>query len=170
MTEPQPAPAIAATPKTSGLAIASLVTGLTCLSPLAIIFGHMSLSRIKKSGGAVTGSGLALAGTILGYVSLALNLLLVIPILVTGAKAWEKGANRSACIMNQRNVEQMIQSYANLKSLEEGASLDMEKIMADLEVEGISTTCPDGGELIISPIYLGSGESHSQCTVPDHQY
>ncbi|MES2980681.1 MAG: DUF4190 domain-containing protein [Verrucomicrobiota bacterium] len=57
-------------PKTSGLAIASLVTGLTCIAPLAIIFGHMAMSRIKKSAGELTGHGLALAGTILGYVGL----------------------------------------------------------------------------------------------------
>jgi hypothetical protein len=38
-------------PQTSGMAIASLVTSLTCLAPLAIIFGHMAMSRIKRSAG-----------------------------------------------------------------------------------------------------------------------
>jgi hypothetical protein len=36
-------------------------------SILAIIFGHIARSEIKKSNGKLTGDGLALAGLILGY-------------------------------------------------------------------------------------------------------
>lgn len=58
--------------RTSGLAIASFVLGLLGLcgigSLLAVIFGHCALSEIDKSGGAVTGRGLAVAGLVLGYV------------------------------------------------------------------------------------------------------
>lgn len=71
-----------AKPSTSGLAIASLICGLLglCASIItgipAIIMGHIGMSKIKKSNGTIGGYGLALTGTILGYVSL-----LLIPIL-----------------------------------------------------------------------------------------
>jgi hypothetical protein len=67
--------------KTSGLAITSFVLGvlgLCCpifLSLPAIICGHIARGNIKRSGGAEDGGGLALAGTILGYISLALGIL-----------------------------------------------------------------------------------------------
>lgn len=57
--------------KTSGKAIASLVLSLLWFygigSVLAIIFGHIARSDIKNSNGHLTGSGIALAGLILGY-------------------------------------------------------------------------------------------------------
>jgi type IV pilus assembly protein PilA len=61
--------------ETSGKAIASLICGLFIfafpLSILAIIFGHLSLSEIRKSGGRLQGRGLAIAGLVLGYGGLA---------------------------------------------------------------------------------------------------
>jgi hypothetical protein len=38
------------------------------LSILAIIFGHLSLSEIRKSAGRLKGEGMAIAGLVLGYV------------------------------------------------------------------------------------------------------
>ena len=63
---------------TSGLAISSLVfgiLGLSCLFVLggipAIFCGHIAQSRIKRSGGTLKGRGIATAGLIMGYMSLA---------------------------------------------------------------------------------------------------
>ena len=60
--------------KTSGKAITSLILSLLWLyglgSLLAIIFGHIARAEIKNSNGKLTGSGLALAGLIIGYISL----------------------------------------------------------------------------------------------------
>ncbi|MEI7914223.1 MAG: peptidylprolyl isomerase [Mycobacteriaceae bacterium] len=52
-------------PRTNALAIASLVCGFL-FAPLAIVFGHISLSQIKKSG--EDGRGLAIAGLVMGYI------------------------------------------------------------------------------------------------------
>jgi Domain of unknown function (DUF4190) len=53
------------TPKTNVLAIVAIILGFVV--PIGgIITGHIALSQIKKTGEA--GHGLALAGTILGYV------------------------------------------------------------------------------------------------------
>lgn len=63
--------------QTSAGAVWSLVLGIlsmVCLGPLAaipaIICGHTSRTKIRASGGRLTGDGMALAGLILGYVSL----------------------------------------------------------------------------------------------------
>src|SRR4051794_33883407 len=70
--------------QTDGGAIASMVLGIAsvvlCLSFLAgipaIIVGHLSLSRIKKSMGRLKGEGMALTGLILGYISLPFILII----------------------------------------------------------------------------------------------
>jgi hypothetical protein len=69
--------------RTSTNAIVSLIAGIAGWSLLpmlgsivAIIFGHIAKSEIKKSNGMVTGNGMATAGLILGYVSVALGICL----------------------------------------------------------------------------------------------
>ncbi len=67
-------------PKTSGLAIASLVCGITAWTILpifltaiaAVITGHMAKKEIRAGGGSISGNGMATAGLILGYVNIAL--------------------------------------------------------------------------------------------------
>lgn len=49
---------------TNGLAVASLICAFL-FAPLAIVFGHLSLSQIKRSG--EEGRGLAIAGLVMGY-------------------------------------------------------------------------------------------------------
>lgn len=68
--------------KNSGLAIASLVLGLLGLccpfflpSIAAIVCGHIARGKIKSSGGALEGAGLALAGLILGYLTVVLSVI-----------------------------------------------------------------------------------------------
>lgn len=76
MTDPVvPTPAPAAGRPTNVLAIISLVAAF--VFPLAgIITGHIALSQIKKTG--ENGRGLALAGTVLGYVFTILYIIIII--------------------------------------------------------------------------------------------
>jgi Domain of unknown function (DUF4190) len=74
---PGSTPAAPALTRTSGLAVASLVTGLFfwCLlvpGIVAIVLGYLALEQIDRSGGATTGRGMAVAGIILGWVGIAL--------------------------------------------------------------------------------------------------
>jgi hypothetical protein len=90
---PTPAPPYPTQPqfigysRTSGLAVASLVLGIVWVfwvgSVLAIVFGHVALSQIKRSYGALSGRGMAIAGLVLGYLGLA-TLALVIALAATG--------------------------------------------------------------------------------------
>ncbi len=71
---PQPTPSYGAPAQsggTNGLAVTSLILGILWVcwlgSVLAVIFGHVALSQIKKSGNVQGGKGLAVAGLVLGY-------------------------------------------------------------------------------------------------------
>lgn len=71
-------------PPTSTMAIISLIGGIAGWTILpflgsiaAIICGHIAKSEIKKSAGTVGGNGLATAGLVLGYLSIALGVCLI---------------------------------------------------------------------------------------------
>jgi peptidyl-prolyl cis-trans isomerase B (cyclophilin B) len=66
------------------LAVVSIASALTSIGAVAaIVTGHVALTQIKKSG--ESGRGLALAGTIIGYVTVALWVLGSIALAVAGA-------------------------------------------------------------------------------------
>ena len=74
--------------RTSGMAIASFVLGIVgiiswwmggfVISILAVIFGIIGLREVKRSPDQVTGYGLALAGFILGVVTLAISVIAMV--------------------------------------------------------------------------------------------
>lgn len=81
--------------ETSGLAIASMICGLLFFifpaAVLAVAFGHISSSQIRKSVGRLKGAGMSLAGMILGYAGIALAaIILIIAALVIPNLAHEK--------------------------------------------------------------------------------
>ncbi len=104
--------------RTGGLPIASLVLGIVsmlCIGPFtgipAIITGHMALGRIRRSGGAQKGQGLATAGLILGYVSLLwipIHAAMVLPALVR-AKARAQQIN---CMNNLHHIGSAYTTWA----------------------------------------------------------
>ena len=61
------------------MAIASLISAFL-FAPLGIVFGHMSLSQIKRSG--EDGRGLAVAGLVIGYVVTALTVITIVGVIV----------------------------------------------------------------------------------------
>ena len=73
------------------MAVAAMVCGIAgftcCFVPsiLGIIFGFVARSRIKKSNGALTGSGMALAGIICGFVGVGIFVAYVAVATISGA-------------------------------------------------------------------------------------
>jgi len=89
-------------PRTSGMAIASMVLGiagivaLSCCccgtgfvpSVLAVVFGHVALYQIRRAEGRLEGTSMAIAGLVCGYIGLVINLVaLVVAMLCLTASA-----------------------------------------------------------------------------------
>ena len=64
---------------TNGMAVAALVCSIL-VAPLGIVFGHISLSQIKRTG--EDGRGLAIAGLVIGYLVTALSVVVTVGIVV----------------------------------------------------------------------------------------
>jgi hypothetical protein len=96
--------------QTSGKAIASLVCGLFLfafpLSILAVIFGHLSVSEIRKSSGCLKGEGIAIAGLVLGHVGLAVIpvILIVAAIAIPNLLRARMAANESSAVASVRTA------------------------------------------------------------------
>ena len=58
-------------PKTSTMAVISLVSALLCIPFVSVILGHLARGEVRKSNGAISGAGIALAGLIIGYLQIA---------------------------------------------------------------------------------------------------
>ena len=86
---PVPPSAFAPAPRTAPIAIWSLVLailsffcGWLATAIPAVVCGHVARSKIRKSGGALSGMGIATAGLVLGYIALVLGVM-GIPLLVS---------------------------------------------------------------------------------------
>ncbi len=59
---------------TNALAVVSLVTGLLCFTFIPVIFGHIALGQIKRTGEG--GATMAIIGLVLGYAQIVAGILL----------------------------------------------------------------------------------------------
>jgi Domain of unknown function (DUF4190) len=99
---PPPPPVPQPTPRTAPTAVWSLVLAIlsfTCgwlvTAIPAMICGHVARSKIRKSGGALGGKGIATTGLILGYVALVLGAM-GIPLLVSMMQSERERLHRLA--------------------------------------------------------------------------
>ena len=100
-------------PRNDGKAIGSLICGVLSMTPFwilagipAIILGHISRSSIRKSMGRLKGEGMALAGLILGYISVALLpvVLIIAAIAIPSLLRSRQIANEATAVMNVRTI------------------------------------------------------------------
>ncbi len=135
---PPPPPAI---PQPLGpnapIAIWSLVLGILSFffcgfftAIPAIICGHIGRSTIRKSGGALGGSGMATAGLILGYVALVFYLLLIpafiIPMVVKErAMARERAKETREMVATEGNARVTVPGDWTVLELNKKASLQV---------------------------------------------
>jgi type IV pilus assembly protein PilA len=102
--------------ETSGKAIGSLITGIFGLffpaAVAAIILGHISRSEIRKSNGRLRGTGMALAGLILGYAGIAfVPFLIIAAIVIPNLLRARIAANESSAVASVRTINTAEISY-----------------------------------------------------------
>jgi competence protein ComGC len=163
--------------KTSPLAIWSLVLGilgvlllLVCIGPLfaipSVICGHIAHSRIKRSGGTLAGSGLALGGLITGYISIALSVFMIpmlMAIAVPNFVKARKTAQMNACINNLRQIDGAKQQWA-LENKKENTDTPTQSDVAYYLRDKQFPACLAGGVYTINAV----GESPT-CSIEGHQ-
>jgi len=121
--------------KTSALAITSLVLGICsyvlCLSVLsgipAIVCGHVALGKIRRAKARLKGKGLAIAGLVLGYVSIGFAVFMVPVMLGVAAPAFKQGfaaATAAQSLVNVRQISAACQAYAKAHDGKYPDSLD----------------------------------------------
>jgi hypothetical protein len=152
------------------LGILGLGLLLLCIGPIfaipAVICGHVAYSRINRSGGELAGQGMALAGLITGYISVALSLF-VIPMLIAIAVPnfvrARKVSQTNACIRNLKAIDAAKHEWAR----EKWKKAEDTPTLADLVpyAPGIeSLKCPVDGTYTLNSV----GEKPT-CTVEGHE-
>ncbi len=127
MTQPPPPPSVyppqqAPGPKTSGLAVASLICGIggvcTCgLGGIAgIVLGIMAMGRIKRSGGELGGRGLAVAGLIVSIMAIILGL----AIIAGAGAAWFYAEREYGAAQFRTNVQVLCQNAISYSAVHGG--------------------------------------------------
>ena len=103
--------------QTAPLAIWSLVLGLASFILLgltsipAVVCGHLALGRIKRSAGALGGSGLAIAGLITGYLGVAIFMIATLAGLA------------APLVIKQRKKADQVMAISSLKQIGLGLSV-----------------------------------------------
>jgi hypothetical protein len=163
-------------PKTPALAIWSLILGIigllllvVCIGPLfaipGVICGHMAYSRIKRSGGALSGEGMALAGLITSYVSIGM-IIFMIPLMAIAIPNFVRAretAQMNMCINNLRQIDAAKQEWA-LENNKKGADTPTQADVAHFLKNGQFPKCIAGGTYTIGPV-----NEPPTCSIPKHQ-
>jgi type II secretory pathway pseudopilin PulG len=84
----------------------------------AVILGHMSRGSIRKSMGELKGAGMALAGLIMGYLSIAVIpvLLIIATIAIPSLLRSRQAAQESAAVSNLRTINTAEVTYSGSHS------------------------------------------------------
>lgn len=118
--------------------------------------------------------------TLLELTVVILVLLSLISVLFVGARAWKKGSDRAACVLNIRNAQQAVRGYANMNNINEGGSFTesdvfgagkvMNNTVADLkcpqEGAGAYSAAASGVVPNVGVLYLACEAAGSDSHVP----
>lgn len=121
--QPYPPQQFVAPPRTDGFAVTAMVLGIialvTCyfgiiLGTIAVVFGHLSLGKIKREP-QLGGKGMAIAGLVCGYISIAVTVVFGIIMLTAGSS-----------IMDEMEKQQQTIESGNFKVPSESESIEVE--------------------------------------------
>jgi len=164
-----------ATSRSCGLATWSLVLGIFAivLCPIGLLFaipavicGHKALGRIKLSGGTMQGGGLAVAGLVMGYLAVAMSMVIMMLsiIAIPNFMKARQAAMKNACINNLRQIDAAKEQWALENSKKAGETPTQHDLQGYLSHNRAWPVCPEGGTYEIQAV----GEEPA-CSVPEHK-
>jgi len=139
--------------QTSGFAISSLVLGIlgvvigwfTLVIPaiLAVIFGHIARSKIRQSGGTITGDGMAIAGLVMGY--LVFSIIIISILAAVAIPSYSDYIVKSQIRSLDSDIRDQVKAYVDRayslpsSTSELDLSLDsgLDKIVSSINVDSI---------------------------------
>jgi hypothetical protein len=160
--------------RSCGLATWSLVLGIFALvlCPIGLLFaipavicGHKAMGRIKLSGGTMQGGGMAITGLVMGYVAVALSMVMVLLsiIAIPNFIKARNAALQNGCINNLRVIDAAKQQWALENAKKADAVPTEDEILPYVGHEGTMPVCGAGGTYSIHSV----GESPT-CSMPGH--
>ena len=158
----------------NGLAVLSLIFGIIsfCVVPIigsvvAIVTGALGLSRTKDP--RIGGKGMAIAGLVLGCVSLVGGLIIIplqLSVLLPALNRAREQANRVKCASNMRQLGQAMLMYANANGNHFPDKL-ADLVLADSSLSPGVFVCPDDNKTPpdgTSPQTMAAGIASGQHT------
>ncbi len=163
-------------PKTNGLAITSLVLGilalLACIAGVlfaipGLICGIVGLKRVKNSGGAEQGHGLAVTGIVLNGVALALCpiLALLAAIAVPNFVKARNASASNACVANLKTIDGAKATWALENRKQQSETPTDADLFGPTSYIREKPACPANGLYTINPV-----DSKPTCTVRGHRF
>ena len=169
---PTAPPVLPRPPKTSALAICSLVLGI--LSPAclffvagipAVICGHLARKRIQESNGRLTGRRLAMGGLVTGYLGIAVSVLIplyVVQSIPKQVKAREAFL-RTGCTNNLQLIQNAKRQWAEEHKKDLGETPTKEDLLPYLPNQQFPR-CPGRGDYSLKPV-----AQPPECPIPSHK-
>ena len=167
-TIPPPLPGLAPQSKTTPLAIWSLVLGILSMMCFltavpGVICGHLALSKIKRSGGAFGGGGLAIAGLVTGYVFGTISMIgLMAAIAIPNYVKARETVQQNGCINNLRQIETAKNQWA-LENHKQANDTPTENDLLPYFKNHQFPQCPAGGVYTI-----GQDFDAPTCSITNH--
>ncbi len=133
-----------ALPRTSSLAVGSLICGILgiiviclpfVLSLIGIILGHVAFVKVRRSAGQVGGEGLALGGLITGYTGIVLGVFYTVIMVAVLVPVFVQGTTLAA----RRGLDKanMTQIYASLRLYADAHKDKCPDDLSELAKEGV---------------------------------
>jgi type II secretory pathway pseudopilin PulG len=142
--------------ETNGKAIGSLIAGIFGFffpaAIAAIFLGHISRSEIRKSNGRLRGSGMALAGLILGYAGITcIPFLIIAAIVIPNLLRARIAANEASAVASVRTI-----NVAEISYLSAYPNVGYACALSNLGGSEQSSRSPDHARLIDSALESGT--------------
>src|SRR5262249_26815510 len=173
---------ISASPSLDGKAVLSLFLGALSIVPLSLfagvparVLGHLSRASVRKSQGRLKGKGLALAGMIMGYMSLALlPVVLFTGMAVPRVFRGQIAVNEAAALNTLRSINYAATTYhtehnaypSTLQELGAASLFPLDSAVTSFGTQSgyrftYKTNSTGGGYVLrADPISLASGQRH----------